>query len=635
MQKDGQLELPVAQYLRLRRHIPPLYGVLAVNAAALAFTHRHSAPLLLTLGVPCVLVLACLQRIQAWARPVDPAAISVAQAERLMQRTSWLGIGMALGFLAWSLVLDQFGTPDQRGHVVLFIAVTVLACIFCLTHLPRAATAIAIIVNGAFTAYCLAEGREERIAMALSVGLVAALILFVIRDSFASFVKLEESRSALIAGQRQAERLEAESARLARTDALTELPNRRQFFEEVERRLVAQPGMDGPSDARFSIGLLDLDGFKPVNDTQGHAQGDRLLQAIGARIAAACDGKASVSRLGGDEFGIIIPAGIDAGQQLMQSVCQAIQEPVELGDIVVSVGASGGVAAYPESARNANDLFDRADFALYHAKRHARGNCLKFSDEFEKLIRADHLVASALQSADLSQEISLVFQFIYDIDGMYPVAAEALARWDSPVAGKVGPEALFLCAERLGILRVLTLHLFDLTMASVAALPEHLRISFNLAAGDLTNPQTVSGLLERIAGSGIDPHRLVFEVTETSLISNFASAVRELQRLRDCGARIALDDFGTGFSSFDSLQQLPLDVLKIDKSFAARMDDLGCRRVLSGIRSLASSMSLDCVIEGIETEEQLTVARSLGFRFVQGFLLAPPGRLADIGGAVQ
>ncbi len=625
VQKDAQVEFPVAQYLRLRRHIPPLYGVLAVNAAALAFTHRHTAPLYLTLTVPCLLVLACLQRIHAWARPLDAEAIPAAYAERIMRRTTWLGIGMALGFLIWALVLDGYGTAEQKGHVVVFISATVLACIFCLTHLPRAATAIGMIVIGIFTLYCLIEGGEERIAMALSIAPVTALILFVIRDSFASFVNLEESRSALIEGRLRAERLEAESARLARTDALTQLPNRRQFFEDMQQRLE-----NAGKGTHFSIGLLDLDGFKPVNDTHGHAQGDRLLQVIGERISAACDGKAAVSRLGGDEFGVIVPTGIDMAQTLMQEICLAVQKPVELGDTAVSVGASAGVAAYPESGQNANDLFDRADFALYHAKRHARGNCLKFSDEFEKLIRADHLIASALQSADLPSEVTLAFQPIYDVDQMIPVAVEALARWRSPIAGRVTPDVLVSCAEKLGILRLLTLHLFDQAVASAGALPPYLRISFNLSAGDLTNPQTVNGLLERIAGSELDARRLVFEVTENSLISNFDTAVRELQRLRDCGAKIALDDFGTGFSTFNSLQRLPLDILKIDKSFSDRVDDLSCRRVLNGIRSLAASMSLDCVIEGVETEEQLRTVRALGFRFVQGFHLAPPVPLEDV-----
>ncbi|WP_395337350.1 EAL domain-containing protein [Novosphingobium sp. BL-8H] len=634
MQRDGQLELPVAQYLRLRRHIPPLYGVLAVNAGALAFTHRHTAPLYLTLVIPCLLVIACLQRIHVWARPIDAEAIATEEARRMMRRTTWLGVAMALGFLAWALVLDQYGTAEQKGHVVVFIAATVLACIFCLTHLPRAAAAIGVIVIGAFTIYSVVVGPEERIAMALSIGLVTALILFVIRDSFASFVHLEESRSALIEGQRRAERLEAESARLARTDALTQLPNRRRFFEDVEQRLAqarSETGRAGTgTGAAFSIGLMDLDGFKPVNDTHGHAQGDRLLQIIGQRLALACAGKGTVARLGGDEFGVIVPSGLAKAQALVQDLCVATQEAVKLGDTLVSVGASGGVAAYPVSGQNANDLFDRADFALYHAKRHARGNCLKFSEEFEKLIRADHMIEAALQSADLSTEVSLVFQPIFSLDTMAPVAVEALARWTSPIAGPVAPETLMSCAEKLGILRPLTLHLFDLATAAAQALPSHLRMSFNLSAGDLANAQTVDGILERIAIAGLDAHRLVFEVTETSLIANFAAAVRELQRLRACGARIALDDFGTGFSTFNSLQRLPLDILKLDRSFADRMQDDSCRRVLAGICSLAASMSLDCVIEGIENETQMDVTRLLGFRFVQGFYLGVPLPLPEM-----
>ena len=628
MDKEGLPDLPVAQFLRLRRHIPPLYGVLAVNAAALAYTHRHVAPLYLTVVVASVLVLACLQRIYAWTRPIDPAAITGDQARAIMRRTTVLGITMTLVFLVWALALDQYGTAAQQGHVMLFIAATLLGCIFCLTYLPQAAVAISVLAIGMFTLYCVKQGSEERLSIACSTGLITILILFVVRDCFASFVSLEESRSALIIGQRRAERLEAESARLARIDALTQLPNRRRFFEELEALL-----REATSQTRFSIGLLDLDGFKPVNDTHGHAQGNRLLAMIGDRLVALCKAHepgVSVARLGGDEFGFIIQAEIDEACDFMQGVCRVVQEPVPLDGMQIAVGASGGVAAYPLSGSDANKLFDRADFALYHAKRHQRGHCVKFSHLFEQLIRADQLVESALQTADLAQEIALVFQPIYDIQSKAAVCVEALARWTSPVAGPVPPETLVAAAEKLGILRVVTLALFDRAIAACAQLPAHLRVSFNLSAGDLANPETVDAILDAMTSSGQPGRRFIFEITETALISSFATAVREIDRLRASGAKIALDDFGTGFSSFNSLQELPLDILKIDKTFTGRIEDPAGRRVVRGILSLAHSMSLECVIEGVETEGQLEAARELGFRYGQGYCLARPAALAEI-----
>lgn len=196
--------------------------------------------------------------------------------------------------------------------------------------------------------------------------------------------------------------------------------------------------------------------------------------------------------------------------------------------------------------------------------------------------------------------------------------------------GTVSPELLIASAERIGRARQVTLALFDKAIAGLGALPEEMGISFNLSGNDVGDTETIDVLLERIAASGYYPRRLLFEITETSLISEIENARVALERLRATGARIALDDFGTGYSSLSSLHQLPLDVIKIDRSFAARLDEANGRRLISAIRNVARALSLDCVIEGIETETQLISARIAGFALAQGFFIARPMPIEDL-----
>jgi len=619
MYRSGQHPLPVAQYLRLRQQIPPLYGLLSLNAVVLAFTHRALAPRFLVITFPAMLIAACLIRMLTWLRPVGERDIQVAFAIDRMRRSTILAMVLALAFVGWAIALDQFGGPYEHGHVAIFVAVTVLGCVFCLGFLPAAATAVCVSVLGTFMLYALWLGTEVLIAIAFNISLVAAVILKTLHDSFRAFVELETSQRELTSERKQAQALGEENARLAQTDALTGMPNRRFFFATLESLLERA----GPEDV-FTIGLIDLDRFKPINDTYGHAQGDRLLQVIATRMMGQCRADTIVARLGGDEFGLIVMADAAQAERIAQNVCKAIHEPARIGEVLVSVGCSAGLAVYPETATTANQLFDRADFALYHAKNQKRGQCVRFSEELEHLIRSEQALDAALQRADLETEISLVFQPIVATDDLEPTGVECLARWRSPRLGQVSPELLIASAERIGRAREVTLRLFDLALDAMVELPARLRVAFNLSGNDLCNASTIGALLDRITASGCDARRLLIEITESSLITELDLAGSALRRLREAGVHIALDDFGTGYSSLSSLHQLPLDMVKIDRSFAARLDEAAGRRLITAIRHLARSLSLECVIEGIETENQLVSARLAGFSLAQGYFIARP-----------
>lgn len=622
---SGTRALPVEQFLRLRRQMPRMYLILAMNAATLAYTHHRLAPTWLTVYVSGVLIAVCGLRLLQWLRPIDTARITSDIATRMLRRTEFLASTLSVGFVSWALLLDQYGGADEHGHVTVFVAITVMGCIFCLTYLPRAAHIVCYVVLGAFLTYCIARGTVTLTAMAFNIMMVGIVVLTVLRDSYNSFTTVLESRVALQHERSQAQRLAEENARLAHSDALTGLPNRRFFFARLDAML-ARTDRAHP----FCIGVFDLDRFKPINDMHGHAQGDRLLQVIGERLRGACGPDAIIARLGGDEFGLIIEGSLDEAEKLGKWVCHLVQAPVPLGDLVVSLGCSGGLASWPEAGTTAHDLFDRADFALYHAKKARRGDMVRFSAELEHIIRSEQALEAALQSADFKRELTMVYQPIVRTRSMATVGIEALARWHSPQVGAVPAEQLFATAERLGMARTVTLELFGRVLGDFARWPKNLRLSFNLAPTDVADPETVTALLDRIAASGADARRLVFEITETSLFGDFDLARSSLERLRASGARIALDDFGTGYSSLSTLHMLPIDIVKIDRTFAARLDDADGRRLVRAIFNLTRSLNLECVFEGIETEMQLMEVTLAGFDYAQGYFIERPLELKSV-----
>ncbi len=621
----GQRALVIEQFLRLRQQLPPMYLILTVNAGVLAYTHHDAAPPWLAVWLPGLLIALCMVRVVHWLRPVDESEVTEPYARRMLKQVEVLATTLSVAFVSWALLLDQYGGDGEHGHVAVFVAITVMGCIFCLTYLPRAAYLVCTIVLGIFLTYCIARGTVTLVAMAINIALVAIVVLKVLRDSFGSFVALEASRAALHRKQAEAQRLSEENARLAHSDPLTLLPNRRFFFARLDA-LLARTDTAQP----FCIGVIDLDRFKPINDVHGHAQGDRLLHIIGERLAGLSGPDTIIARLGGDEFGLIIDGSLDRAEEVGDAICALVKEPVPLGDIVVWVGCSGGLVSWPEAGTSTHDLFDRADFALYHAKKARRGNIVRFSAELERIIRSEQALEAALQSADFARELTMVYQPIVITKSLATVGVEALTRWHSPQIGAVPADLLFSTAERLGMARTVTLEVFERVLADFARLPPELRLSFNLAPTDITDPVTVATLIERIKQTGTDARRLIFEITETSLFADFDLARAALDRLRACGAKIALDDFGTGYSSLSTLHMLPIDIIKIDRTFAARLGDAEGRRLIGAIFNLARSLNLECVFEGIETEMQLMEVTLAGFQYAQGYFIERPVALQTV-----
>lgn len=612
-------ELAQAQYNELKSQIPSLYALLMVNSIAVAYTHYDFAPFYLTVGILAPMLLVTCGRLFAWIRARNKVP-GPEEAIAKMRQTVIPGGLISAVFIAWSLSLDGYGGPTERGHVALFIAITVIGCIFCLMHLPQAAILVMAVVTVPYLIYYTQQGKDVYIAIALNIFLVCIVILQVLLNGYNGFCKLVRSQAALAVKQKETERLNAENERLAHTDALTELPNRRYFFNRLERRIneVAYSGVP------FAVGIIDLDRFKPINDTFGHQLGDQLLEEIGKRLkSVGCD-EIDICRLGGDEFGFLYVGDIENAAQTAQSVCELIGQPFRIGDLQMTVGASCGISLYPDAGKSAHVLFDRADYALYASKTAARGRTTVYSESHEARIRSERAIESALQSADMEKEFSVFFQPIVSMPDRTIVGFEALARWENPSLASIGPDSFIPIAERTGLIHRLTICLFEKALSQIKSLPRDLYLSFNLSAHDITSDETVATLLKIIHREKIDPRLITFEITETSVIGSYEAAESCLKTLRAAGVKLALDDFGTGYSSLGYLHRLPIDCVKIDRSFVSGINGTVAGGIIISILNLCRSMKLHCVVEGVEERSQLEFLNQLDCRLVQGYYFAAP-----------
>jgi predicted signal transduction protein with EAL and GGDEF domain len=291
-----------------------------------------------------------------------------------------------------------------------------------------------------------------------------------------------------------------------------------------------------------------------------------------------------------------------------------------------------GIAVFPNLASTLEQLFDRADYALYHAKRTRRGGAVLFDVEHEKQINIEARIEHLLKQANLEDELSVMFQPIVNIDYGQTVGFEALARWHSPVLGCVSPAKFFSIAERAGIVGSLTRPLLKKALVFASEWEKSLRLSFNLSAHDLNTCEGVLSLIGIIESSGFDPWRLDLEITETAFAHDFEQIKLSVEMLRRLGCGISLDDFGTGYSSLTRLHALPLTKIKIDRSFVTDLHKRPASlKIVKSLLTLSRDMGLECVVEGVETPEELAALRGLGGTLVQGYLYSRP--LSDKGAA--
>jgi len=605
-----------AQLTALSRLVPLLYFILVANAWVLSFTFFGNAPNWLTIYVSLALSLVCGLRLVAWWAKRN-AVLTDQKAAHELRRTNRISGVLGIAFVAWAFALFPYGDTYAKVHIGLFLTIAMLGSMLCLIHLRSAALIVAITVSVPFVAFFASTGIPSFVGMALNVMLVTVAVIIVILIQYRDFTRMVEA-------QTKTETLSNENLRLANLDSLTDLPNRRAFFAALGEAF----GRARSKGTRLALGIIDLDGFKPVNDLYGHAAGDRLLVEVAGRLDSFCAAHdIFVSRLGGDEFAYIVTdASDDAGLiERGEEIAALLSAPFALPDAIVQISGSVGIAVYPETASSAEQLFERADYALYHGKSARRGGAVLFSADHEAQINRDSRIEQALKLAHFDTELSIVFQPIVDVRSQTTVCFEALARWMSPTLGRVSPAQFIPVAERAGIIGSLTRPLLRKALAAATAWSGNMRLSFNLSAYDLNSAEGTLAIVGIIRNSGFDPRRLDLEITETAFTHDFEQVSRSMEMLRLLGCGISLDDFGTGYSSLSRLHALPLTKIKIDRSFVTDLHKRPASyKIVKSLLALSRDMNLDCVVEGVETREEMDALKNLGSLMVQGYFYSPP-----------
>lgn len=412
---------------------------------------------------------------------------------------------------------------------------------------------------------------------------------------------------------------------MAYHDLLTELPNRQQFLERLHESIARA----ARSRSRLAVLFLDLDHFKVINDSLGHQYGDLLLQEAGKRLGESVRETDVVARMGGDEFTILL-SSIERRQdaaQVTEKIIEAFATPFDLKHYEHYVGASIGIAIYPEDSEDAEELVKQADTAMYQAKSGGRNRYCYYSEDMQRSALRRLSLANNLRQALQKQELSIYYQPIVAVRDNRLVGAEALARWQHAEHGWISPGEFIPVAEETGIITELGIWALKQVVADADALLAQspvLRLSVNISAHQLYHRNFFQVLDAIAADHPLIAEHLVLEITETAAMVDIEGASRRLMRLKDMGFNIALDDFGTGHSSLSYLQRLPVDVLKIDYSFVREITkSVHGAGIIKNILALAGNLQLKTVAEGVEQPEQLDMLRDNDCYAVQGFLFSP------------
>ncbi len=418
-----------------------------------------------------------------------------------------------------------------------------------------------------------------------------------------------------------------EAMRDAYHDSVTGLPNRSLFLDRLNQALHSAARMG----TEVTVLFIDLDRFKDVNDSLGHAAGDELLAWVAGRLREALRDDDTAARLGGDEFAVLLErtVGYDAGQIVANRITKALLEPIRLVGREVFAFASIGIASSDDSVRTADELLRNADVAMYRAKRSGARTALAYDPSMHTETMDVLELGSDLYHAVARGELRLQYQPVVDLRTGEAVAVEALVRWDHPVRGLIAPNAFIPIAERNGVIVEIGQWVLGSGCTQAAAwrassLPD-LAISVNVSARQLDDPGFAEMVTEGLRQTGLPAHALTLEVTESVLMHDPLRIIDRLSPLKALGVRLAIDDFGTGYSSLASLQHFPADQLKIDKAFIDTIEtSVEGSAIVRTVVELARTLRMETVAEGIETAQQYASLRELSCDLGQGYHFARP-----------
>ncbi|MGY3423916.1 diguanylate cyclase (GGDEF)-like protein [Bradyrhizobium sp. F1.13.4] len=513
---------------------------------------------------------------------------------------------------AWGIVPAAFFAGASTGGQL------VITCL-CSGMLAGGALAFATIPIAAiaftapiFLGIAICLGRNGDLAFLLIAFLVVVYGSVLLRGVFVN---------SFAFARRVMRQIEAE--RSVRQDPLTHLPNRVAFNETLDAAL-KRLSLSGEESA---VLLLDLDGFKEVNDKFGHPAGDEFLVQIASRLQRCTRAAEHVARIGGDEFALVMAnlARPEDALEIAERFVAAFDEPFRIEGREIVGATSVGIVLAPRDGSTQLDIMKNADAALYRAKKAGPGTVCFFEQADDRSSRDRKALQSDLEGAIARDELFLVFQPFLDLDGNRITGFEALLRWQHPQRGLVPPSEFIPIAEETGLIHEIGEWVVRRACATVAEWPEEIRVAVNFSAPQFHNNGLLQIIVQALADAKVAPHRLEIEITESMLLSKYGSAASVLNALLELGVTVALDDFGTGFSSLTYLRKLPFSRIKIDQSFIRDMlVQPDCAAIVKSVIGLARDLRIGVVAEGVETADQLEYLRQISCDEVQGYLISRP-----------
>jgi diguanylate cyclase (GGDEF)-like protein len=411
--------------------------------------------------------------------------------------------------------------------------------------------------------------------------------------------------------------------RLASSDLLTGLANRAALHDAMATAM-ARAARNG---LRLAVLMIDLDRFKPINDRHGHMIGDLVLKEVAHRLRLCLRGGEVQARYGGDEFVVVIEESSDPANTLKvaRRIAQVIGEPMTIDNLSVAIGASVGIARYPDDARSEDELLRKADSALYRAKARSRGDVCFYEGALDEQVAERSGLEQAIRDGVARGEFVPYYQPIVDLASRSVQSVELLCRWNHPQRGLLAPAHFIALAEDSGLIGPIMLSVLRQACAELPQFPAHWRLSINVAPQQILDATLVPQILSVLRAHAVPPQRLDVELTETALVSDTARARQVMQAMKDAGITVTLDDFGTGYSSLCYLAEMTFDKIKIDRSFVRTLHERPeSAKIVDAVIGLSRSLGVQTVAEGVETERDAHVLLQLGCGLAQGYLFGRP-----------
>jgi diguanylate cyclase (GGDEF)-like protein len=601
---------------------PVIYAMLLLCMALLAMRFAGTAPMVLTVLMPALIGGFGALRLYRWL----PAQARVRSTEELVQDVRFIvrsGALVGASAVCWALVLYTYGDDSQRALVQLVVTIGCLTAILGMPHAPQVALRMGLAVILPAALFFMISGHSDALYVAIIELMMFALVIHVTFGHHRDFVRLDISRRKLARREAHAARLADLNHAHAIYDPLTGALNRRAILSQLDKLTASCP------EYRPWLALIDLDGFKLINDTYGHAAGDAVLREVSNRIAE-CGSLLGYGRLGGDEFAVVVDGALDddAAITAMKALSDSIRKPIVDRGAILRLSACVGL--HRTCGLSVGECVERADAALYKAKAKADGTVARFEPDDEVALQLKRRTTRSFNECDLDERLRLLFQPMVDADQGRVVRLEALARWSPDGVSWLSADHFMPLAEATGRTDDLTGQVLGKALRECRAWEFDCSLAINLCPRDVLRDSAVERLEAIAQAAGAPNDAIVFEVTERGLLTDPALAARQLERFRNRGFRIALDDFGAGWSSLSHVQKLPLDCLKIDCALTSALaSDPGARAIAGTIAALAWQLGIECVAEGVETAGQAETARALGIRLMQGYHFGHPLPIED------